>query len=433
MLVLYNLLQAVALIVVGPLLAVKAILTAKYRRRLPQRLGKGLAAAMAGCRPGAPRIWIHALSVGEVASARALVKALRTELPEADLVLSTSTAAGGDYARAVLAAEIDVFLTFPFDILPCVARFLDLVRPDIFLQVETDFWPNFLHGLRRRGVPAVLVNGRISDRSFQGYQRARLLFRPLFNAFAMICMQTEQDVARMVDLGVPAVKVVTLGNLKYESVLPAKAEGKSAPGTYGIAVDQMLWVAGSTHDGEHEMALRVHKRLLGLYPRLLLVLAPRQVDRGERLAGLAIDEELAAVRRSRGGAAGGATVLILDTIGELADLYRFCVAAFVGGSLVAAGGHNPLEPAVFAKPVLFGPHMDDFREVSRDLLASGGAVMVGDEEELFHELQGLLADAALRRHRGELAGCFVTRQQGVTVRHLDLVKRLLAQRREGAG
>ncbi len=427
MLVLYNILLTTALIVVGPLLAVKAICTAKYRRRLPQRLGRGVAGAVAACHRPGPRIWLHALSVGEVASARALVQALRVARPEATLILSTTTSAGADYAAVNLAGQVDLLLAFPLDLRPCVAHFLDQVRPDLFVQVETDFWPNFLAGLRSRGIPAVLVNGRISSRSFDGYRRARLFFRPLFDSFTQLAMQTGEDVARMVALGIPAAKVTALGNLKYESASPGRTAATVSPATYGLDVAALLWVAGSTHDGEHEMALRVQRRLRGEFPHLLLVLAPRQVDRGRQLAARAAELGLTVARRSQGGRAAGQAVLIGDTIGELADLYRFCAVAFVGGSLVAAGGHNPLEPAVFAKPVLFGPHMEDFREVSRDLVAAGGAAEVADEEALYQQLRALLADHDAQLRMGERGAAFVARQQGVTERHLVLVLRLLDQ------
>ena len=425
MLIVYNVLQILALIVVGPLLFVKAILTAKYRQRLPLRLGVGLARQLAICPRVAPRIWIHALSVGEVASSHALVKALREAFPEVTLLFSTTTEAGASFAKSTLGNQVDFFIPFPFDVLPSVDKFLELVGPDLFLLVETDFWPNFLHALKKRKVPAVLVNGRISRHSFVRYRRWRLLFRPLFSSFAALCMQTGEDVERMVSLGVPAEAVQALGNLKYEAAGLEPVGGEIEREDFGIQDERMVWAAGSTHGGEDEMALRIHKRLLVDFPDLLLLLAPRQVARGDMLAGLAVAEGLSVAQRSLGGGGLTASVLLLDTIGELSGSYRLCEVAFVGGSLVAEGGHNPLEPAAFARPVLFGPHMEDFLEVSRDLVQAGGALAVADEEELYQRLKILFADAGLRRRMGKNSVALLQRQQGATSRHVELIRTLL--------
>ncbi len=425
MLILYNVLQLLALIVVGPLLFVKVILTAKYRQRLPQRLGVGLERQLAACPELPPRIWIHALSVGEVASSYALVKALRVAFPDVTLLFSTTTAAGAAFAKSTLGNQVDFFIPFPVDMWPCVAKFLDYVDPDLFLLVETDFWPNFLHGLRNREVPTVLVNGRISCRSFARYHRWRFFFRPLFESFAALCMQTGEDGKRMVDLGVSAQSVRALGNLKYEAAGVEPVGGEVCRDDFGIPVDRLVWAAGSTHGGEDEMALRVHQRLLADFPELLLLLAPRQVDRGGGLASLAEAEGLAVAQRSLGGGGLSVSVLLLDTIGELSGAYHFCEVAFVGGSLVAEGGHNPLEPAAFARPVLFGPHMEDFLEVSRDLVLAGGALEVADEEDLYQRLRGLLADKKLRQQMGENSLALLAKEQGATDRHVELIRTLL--------
>jgi len=425
MLIVYNVLQILGLIVVGPLLFVKAILTAKYRQRLPQRLGLGLDRKLAACPRVAPRIWIHALSVGEVASSHALVKALRTAFPEVTLFFSTTTAAGAAFAKSTLGNQVDFFIPYPLDLLPCVNRFLDLVDPDLFLLVETDFWPNFLHGLRKRSVPAVLVNGRISRRSFVRYSRWRLFFRPMFNSFAAICMQTREDVKRMAHLGIVGERVTTLGNLKYEAAGLEPLGGEIEREDFGIPAERLVWAAGSTHGVEDEMALRVHKRLLADFPDLLLPLAPRQVTRGPMLVGLAESLGLVVAQRSLGGGGLSASVLLLDTIGELSGSYRLCEVAFVGGSLVPEGGHNPLEPAAFARPVLFGPHMDDFPEVSHDLVRCGGALEVADEEDLYQRLKGLLADPDLRQRMGEKSVALLAKQQGATGRHVELIRKLL--------
>nr|MDA8164606.1 hypothetical protein [Desulfobacteraceae bacterium] len=209
---LYNFLLTAGLILAAPLLLVKP----KYRGRAAARLGAGLTAAPGG----RPRIWLHALSVGEASSARSLVKGLRGAYPGGTIILSTTTRAGSEFARRQLAAEVDHFVPFPLDLPPSVSRFLRRLHPDLFILVETDFWPNFLAALRRRGIPALLVNGRISARSFARYRRLRWLFRPLFDSFDLLSMQTAADAGQMAALGVSATKVRPLGNLKYDPASP---------------------------------------------------------------------------------------------------------------------------------------------------------------------------------------------------------------------
>lgn len=416
--ILYNLLLIPGLILAAPLLLVKP----KYRGRAAARLGFGLTKITGG----RPRIWLHALSVGEVSSARSLVRALRTAYPEGTIILSTATRAGDEFARRQLAPAVDLFVAFPLDLPGVGSRFLRCLDPDLFLLVETDFWPNFLAALRHRGIPALLVNGRISRRSFTRYARLRWFFRPLFASFAGLSMQTAADAEQMAALGVAAEKVRPLGNLKYDAALPLPAKGAPARSDYGLPAGGPLWVAGSTHPGEEEIVLQVHQRLLDIFPNLHLILAPRQIERGREIAGLAARCGLTARSRSS-GTAGSEQVLVLDTIGELGAAYGLADFAFVGGSLVAARGHNPLEPAALGRPVLYGPHMEDFGEIARDLEGSGGARTVRTEEELFEAARAWLSDSKERRDCGRRALALVARHRGATNRHLELIGQVLAR------
>ena len=422
--VVYIILQFVLFILAGPLLLVKATLTPKYRGRIGGRLGFGLKReldVLAGV--PAPRILIHALSLGEVASAQGLVTALRRALPEAGLIFSAATAAGEAFARRHLASAVDCFMPFPLDIPLSVNRLLNVVRPDLFVLVETDFWPNFLYALQQRAIPALLVNGRISDSSWRWYQRGRWLFGPLFRSFAVLAMQTEADARRLVSLGVPAERVLALGNLKFDTA-PLAAVEVIDRRQLGIATGSRVWVAGSTHEGEEEIIFRVMQRLLPRYPGMCLVVAPRQVERGAAVAALARARGLAVWRRSMGSPAGG-QVLVLDSLGELARVYGLAELAFVGGSLVAARGHNPLEPAELGKPVVFGPHMEDFAEVSAALLRAGGARQVSEEEELFRVLDHWLAEPTVARQAGAQARLLVEAGRGGAARHVAVIKQLL--------
>lgn len=425
LLVLYNIVQVVALIVVAPLLFVKSILTPRHRGRIGLRLGIGLAKKVGNLPEGAPRLWVHALSVGEVASSRALVLALRKQYPEATLIFSATTRAGLAYARETLGNTVDRVIPFPYDFYWSVRRAIRLVRPDLFLLVETDFWPNLLGQLAGRKVPTLLVNGRISAAAFRNYQRFRFLFAPLFNAFCLLSMQTEGDAEQMRQLGVAPERVESLGNLKYV-VLPEQKPPETVRQRFEIPRDRRVWVAGSTHPGEEAILFAVFARLVERFPDLFLILAPRDVARADELLALAHNQGLKAGLRST-PRLPGVNLLILDTLGELVTLYAVAEVAFVGGSLVEERGHNPLEPAALGKPVLFGPHMEDFAEISRDLVACGAAVQVADETDLLAQMLSWLTDQVLARAAGEEGRALVgRRQQGVVERYLARVARLLA-------
>ena len=429
MLIAYNIIQLLGLIVFAPILFVKTILTPKYRGRIPRRLGIGLNSLVSAKPLGRPRIWIHALSLGEVSSSESLVKAIRSALPEATVLFSASTRAGEQHAQAILAGYVDLFVPFPLDLWWSVHRSVTALEPDLFILVETDFWPNFLSALQTRRIPSVLVNGRVSQKSFARYRRFRQFFLPLFDSFKFIAMQTEEDANKMVSLGIQPRKIKPLGNLKYDAVIPTTASQNKAIAAedFGIPPQAKIWVAGSTHAGEEEIILKVYKRLSALLPDLFLIIAPRDVERGHKVLSLARQQGLNAVTRSSGPANQNGDVLILDTLGELAGLYSLCDVAFVGGSLVPQGGHNPVEPAAFGKPILFGPHMDDFAEITDDLLTKGGGIMVENDEQMFDRLNRLLTDAEARERMGGQAKALVNQQQGVTARHIQLVFELLGK------
>ncbi|HIJ79090.1 MAG: 3-deoxy-D-manno-octulosonic acid transferase [Desulfobulbaceae bacterium] len=426
----YNLLQMIGLIVFAPIIFVKVILTPKYRSRVPARLGLGLDRLALDKFSGRPRLWLHALSVGEVASARYLVKELRRAHPEAAIFFSSATRAGEHFARETLTGQVDLFVPFPLDLGWSVQRIVTAVKPDLFVLVETDFWPNMLACLKKHNIPALLVNGRISAESLARYRSLNWFFLPLFQSFSHLAMQTERDALNLIELGVAGQRVSVLGNLKYDAVVPAVRAGSEPAGraVYAIPDQALVWVAGSTHQGEEEVILAAFARLVAVYPDLFLVLAPRNVERGTELQLLAREAGFSVRRWTEENSQNDARVLVLDTLGKLAGLYALCDFAYVGGSLVPERGHNPLEPAVFGKPVMFGPHMEDFEEISRDLLKVGGAREVKGEDEIFACVSGWLSDNNERERVGAQGRQLVLRQQGVTQRHLALIDDILARR-----
>jgi len=424
MLALYNLIQILLLPIALPFLLIFILLTPRYRHRTWRRLGIGIGARVREKRPkGRQTIWIHALSVGEVTSALPLICGIRERFPEIFLVFSATTTSGSKVAEDLMADRADLVIPFPLDILPVTAAFVRHIRPDLFILVETDFWPNLLTCLQRWNIPAMLVNGRISRQSMASYRRFTFFFRPLFQTFRHLCMQTEGDRRNMIDLGVPADRVHTLGNLKFDT--PSITAGSHfQPFPMSLPDQHLLFVAGSTHKGEEEIILNVFVRLQASYPDLYLVIAPRDISRGKEIQGLAASRGISSSCRYEKNSENR-QLLVLDTIGELAGCYRFADIAFVGGSLVALGGHNPIEPAVMQTPVLFGPHMEDFAEISAELLADGGAQRIDDEESFFQAANGWLGNPRLREEAGLAALSCVKKQQGVIERHLQLIQTLI--------
>lgn len=421
MIILYNILQILLLPILLLPLTIVILLTPKYRLRTLQRLGVGL-------QPGTGKeekktIWVHATSVGEVTSALPLVSGLRQEMPEVHLVFSASSKTGAEVAEKLLQGKVDQFIPFPLDILPVINRFLRLIKPDLFILVETDFWPNIIARLQRHHIPTLLVNGRISEKSMQSYQRFSFFFRPLFASFHTLSMQTEKDRQNLITLGVAPDKIKTLGNLKLDTALYSASE-KKQPISFNLPAYQHLFVAGSTHEGEEEILLQSYLQLKKEYPLLYLVIAPRDIGQGKTIQALAETMGLAANCRSQINA-GGKDLFILDTIGELNTIYSHADIAFVGGSLVKKGGHNPIEPAIFSIPVLYGPHMEDFSEISDKLLQAKGSIMVRDQKGLTDNLLALLKDNQLLQETGNAAHGCITEQQGVIERHITLMKEML--------
>jgi len=366
--------------------------------------------------PG-PVIWMHALSVGEVTSALPLVKGIRESVRPVRIVFTAATRSGRELAEQLIAPHVDLVLFSPLDFPCAVRRYLDAIRPNLFILVETDFWPNWLHQLRRRQIPAMLVNGRISEKSFAAYRRFALFFRPMFRCFSLLSMQTAQDRDKMIALGIPAERLVCFGNLKYD-LSASRAAAFALPAFSSGPV----WICGSTHPGEEELIFSAFKKLAGA--SLRLIIAPRKIERGGELLKLTRSFGLNAVLRSSGDAVAESCVLILDTIGELAGCYSLARLAFIGGSLVDEGGHNPIEAAAQGVPVLFGAHTEDFAEIARDLVNCGGAKVV-TAETLAETAAAILSDDALHEAMSGAARQLVEQQRGGMERHVQAVRELL--------
>ena len=405
-----------------PILAFKRLRPDGYGRSLGQRLGRfgeGL--------PREPRCWIHAVSVGEAATAVPLVEAITRRWPQLGIVMTTVTPTGARIVADRLAGRA-VHRYFPIDLPGPVRRALDAVNPRFFLCMETELWPNLLRGLAARGVPSMIANGRISDRSFRRYRLVRFFTARMLAHVRVLAMQSEEDARRIIALGARPERVVVTGNIKNDLIPPEGGGEALWQRLLGLDDGEPVWVAGSTHRGEEAIVLDVYLRLRARVPTLALVLAPRHPERVAEVERLVRERGLQPVRRSElpKSQARGA-VIIVDTVGELAQIYRVASVVFVGGSLAPTGGHNMLEPALLRKPVLFGPHTTNFRESAELLLEAGGALLVRDGAELDAHMGALLVDAERRRLMGEAAFKAVAGRRGAITHTLELVERYLME------
>ena len=407
----YNALWTLALILAAPVLLFPK--AARLRGRLFPDLGTH--------RPRPGCLWVHALSVGEVLSAVPLVKALPQSFPDKDIVLTVTTAQGLAVARKELEGDVAQILPMPLDFWGAVGRLMRFLAPSAFILVETDLWPGLLYALKRRGIPSVVVNGRISPRTARRYRALRPLSRLLLAGPSRWFMQSDLDAGRLKEAGVPSPRVTVTGNIKFDCAWQPMAP-KEREGLFqelGLDTARPVWVAGSTHSGEEEVILDAFERLLARFPSLNLILAPRRVERAAELHAMAEARGFPSVLRSAGsGAAGDVRIVILDTLGELGRIYGLAAVSFVGGSLVPVGGHNLLEPARFGLPVLFGPHMHNFADMSAMLLDAGGGEQVGDADGLERAVDRLLAAPGEATHMGECAKAFVEANSGALERVL---------------
>jgi 3-deoxy-D-manno-octulosonic-acid transferase len=429
---LYSFLSFVVFLTVSPYFVYQAIRHKKYIGTLGQRLGY---LPISFNLDGDESIWVHAVSVGEVLVARTLIPDLRRRHPRLKLFLSTTTLSGQQLARRDV-RDVDGVFYFPFDWRFTAKRTLSLVRPRLFIMVETEIWPNLLRECRRRGVKTVVVNGRVSYRSYPRYRIVRPLFRRVLEDIDCFCVQGEETARRLADLGADPARVTITGSLKFDSL-----DLMSPPGRhrvlrfFRVSPNRPVIVAGSTLRGEEEAVLRAFNRVRTAGNSALLVIAARHPERFGEVEQLCRNEGLLTVRRSELpiDAEPRADAVILDTIGELAQLYEIATAVFVGGSLVPAGGHNILEPAVFGKPVVFGPHMQNFAEIADTFLRNGAAVQVRTDRELEETMVSLMSDPVRRARLGAAARALVEANRGARDRTLAAIAAVLPSDGGGRG
>ena len=381
-------------------------------------------------RPAGALLWVHGASVGEMRSVLPLIRRIAAARPDVSFLVTSGTLTSAElFAQAPPPRSVHQFV--PLDVPAWVERFLDHWRPDAALWLESELWPNLIRLARRRGVPMALVNGRVSDRSFARWQKLRRLIAPPVAAFAPCLAQSEADAERLRALGVAAR---CLGNLKFDFTPPPADEPKLARLRAAIA-NRPVWIAASTHPGEEEIVARANRVVRARHRDALAIIVPRHAVRGAEIADRLAAQGFAFARRSQGALPEAAhDVYLADTMGELAMLYRLAMVAFVGKSLTAIGGQNPIEPAHLGAATLFGPHMENFRDIAAALIDAGGALRIADETDLAHTVSRLFDDPA-ERERIAAAGHAVTTQgQGATERVFEALAPMLADLpRPGAG
>jgi 3-deoxy-D-manno-octulosonic-acid transferase len=428
MYVLYSVVIVAFCLVMSPCLIYQAVRYRKYIANLTQRLGY---LPLSFNHDGDSSIWIHAVSVGEVLTARALLPELRQRYPKLRLFLSTTTMTGQQIARNNLQYVDEVFY-FPFDLGFIVNRTLRLVKPRLFLMMETELWPNLLRACNRAGVKTMLVNGRISSRSYPRYRLARPFFRRVLRHVDRFCMQSEESARRVIDIGAERQRVAVTGSLKFDSLeIPGSASGDRGRNRvlryFRISPGRPVIIAASTLKGEEEPVLEAFQRIRATMTNALLIIAPRKPERFDDAERLARRSGWRVTRRSElpVDVEPRSDVVILDTIGELAQVFQVATAVFVGGSLVDAGGHNILEPAVFGKPIVFGPYMQNFAEIAETFVENGAAIQVRTARELETVLLDLLGDPVRRAGLGAAARALVEANRGARNMTLAAIAQLL--------
>src|SRR5689334_2520401 len=427
---LYSVLVLIVAVIASPWFIYQAVRYKKYVGSLGQRMGY---LPVSFNMDGDESIWVHAVSVGEVLTARPLISELKRRYPNLRMFLSTTTMAGQQLARRSV-PDVDAVFYFPFDLGFVVRRTLNLVRPKLFIMMETEIWPNLLRECRARGIKTAVVNGRLSARSFPRYRMIRPMMRRVLEHIDKFLVQSEESARRFIDLGADPARVVVTGSLKFDSleVSPTALQTRARDRVlryFRLPASRPVIVSGSTMKGEEAAVLRAFRRVRTASPNTLLVLAPRNPERFAEAEQLARAEGWKVAKRSdlAVDAEPRVDVVILDTIGELATIYQLATVVFVGGSLVATGGHNVLEPAVFGKPIVFGPHMENFLEIAEAFVTNGAGVQLAGEAELDEAFLSLMSDPVRRARLGAAARALVEANRGANEKSLAVLSQLLPQ------
>ncbi|MEI6562721.1 MAG: 3-deoxy-D-manno-octulosonic acid transferase [bacterium] len=412
----YNLLFPILFLAMLPYFLFRMCRRGGYAKGFMQRLG--LYDAELKARIGQrPRVWVHAVSVGETYVALRLMEEWRQAQPDIAFVMTVNTSTAHSLATKAM-NKADALVYFPVDFPVVIRRVLGLLRPQMLVLTECEFWPNLIRLSNAKKIPMMLINGRMSDRSFKGYYRLRWIFTPLLNMLDHLCVQGPQDRDRYLSLGVSPGRVQETGSAKYDVALKEPGNPEMAASILAaaqMAAGDLILLGGSTWPGEEEVLLDYFVQAKVKYPALKLILVPRHAERRDEVVGLIERRSLTYVQRSKGagdGTGASPAVLLLDTTGELRHLYSAATVIFIGKSLTQHGGQNIIEPAVCGKPVVVGPNMENFTDIVREFKAAGALIQVNTTVELNTVLDQLLADESMRKTIGDHAGALVLKNRG---------------------
>lgn len=356
-------------------------------------------------------IWIHAVSVGEAMVLGAFIEKMKKELPGFNIVLTTTTSAGNYVASKNFGDKAAIFYS-PFDLSFAVKRFFRIIRPEALIIVETEIWPNLMRVAKRQGVPVVIINGRVSPRSFKRYKLIKPLLKSTFKKIDLFCMQSEEDADRIIAIGAEKDKVKITGNMKFDISLEYRVQSTEYRERLGLSEKDILIVAGSTHKGEEEILLDVYKNLSKKLSNIKILIAPRHINR---------IPEIKKLTKNVSGA------FLLDTIGQLKDFYSIADIVFIGGSLVPHGGQNPIEPAYFSKPIIFGPYMFNFSQIARILINGMAAIEIKDKKGLEEAMSLLINDPKRARAMGVFAKKSIEENRGASIKNFELIKNIMSR------
>jgi 3-deoxy-D-manno-octulosonic-acid transferase len=424
----YQLIITLLFILSFPVLFIYVLVTGKHRRGLSERLG--LYRITRPDRGVSCRVWIHAASIGEIKAARIIVKHFRELEPNSSFILTTMTIHGRDFARSNLEPDIDCFLA-PLDVPVITDIVVNRIRPDVYVCLETELWPLLIHKIHGRGAAAVLVNGRLSDKSIGHYKKLKFIFGRVLRCFDQIGAIGAKDQARFLELGAAPERLTITGNVKHDIVLPVDPEATRDYYRRVLALDAdtRLFIAGSTHDPEEELLLPLFETFNSRYD-LLWVYAPRHLDRVGEIEKLLLQHDISFDRLSdcKNGKERCCSMIIVDTFGDLSDLFSVASFGFIGGSLVDYGGHNLMEAAIWDKAVAYGPSMQDFQDIADELEAGGAGFRLNSVAELEHLMQRFIDHPAALETAGVIAGTIAREKQGVAALQAQLIHQALTQR-----
>ncbi len=425
MYILYNILLGLTAIIGIPYYFFKMAFTGKYRKSFIQKLGGRQTQILAGLK-NTPRVWVHAVSVGEVTAAAPIAAALKKLRPDVQIIFSTSTETGQEMARR-LVKDASALIYFPLDI-PCVVRkMISLAKPDIFIMVETELWPNFLRICQEYHIKALMVNGRISQRSYRSYKMTRFFWRIMLRHLSAAAMISEVDAARVKDIGMDSGKIKILGNAKYDALAAMASPElyKEITGLFKVRENERFFVAGSTHEGEEKVVIDVYQELIKKYPDFRLIIVPRHIERSKDVLELLhknhLDDVITVSRMKSGQARQGERIIIVDVIGELFKVYSLATVVYCGGSLVPKGGQNILEAAAWGKVIFYGPSMEDFTEEKTLLENAAAGVTIRNAAELLQGIVAALDNPAELQRRGARGKAIVAANMGAAARYAELI------------